>query len=186
MGRKSTLFKFLNKTIGGIVILKSLGHKYSSDREIVLCKCLACKKEFEAQFHNVYRGNYKSCGCLQHALSNKNPKWKGIGDISASYFCSLRRGARIRNLCFNITLEEIWRLFLEQNKKCALSGKELKFSTFRNDYKANASLDRIDSSKGYTIDNVQWVDKDINFMKQSMNNQEFLNIVKKIYEVNNL
>ena len=37
-----------------------------------------------------------------------------------------------------------------------------------------ASLDRIDSSKGYTIDNVQWVHKKVNMMKKDMSDSEFI------------
>jgi hypothetical protein len=43
-----------------------------------------------------------------------------------------------------------------------------------------ASLDRIDSSKGYTIDNVQWVHKTVNLMKRELNQQDFIDICNKI------
>ena len=43
-----------------------------------------------------------------------------------------------------------------------------------------ASLDRIDSSKGYVIGNVQWVHKDINIMKNKFDNQYFIDMCKKI------
>lgn len=39
-----------------------------------------------------------------------------------------------------------------------------------------ASVDRIDSTKGYTPDNVQWVDKRINFMKQHFSQVEFVEL----------
>ena len=55
-----------------------------------------------------------------------------------------------------------------------MSGLELRFQTTRKDYDATASLDRIDSSKGYIKGNVQWVHKNINYMKQEMTNEEFL------------
>lgn len=45
-----------------------------------------------------------------------------------------------------------------------------------------ASLDRIDSSKGYLENNVQWVHKDINWMKQDYSHEEFLQYCKLIYE----
>ena len=50
--------------------------------------------------------------------------------------------------------------------------------------KSTASLDRIDSSKGYTIDNIQWLHKDINKMKWDFSQEKFLELCKKI--VNNL
>ena len=39
-----------------------------------------------------------------------------------------------------------------------------------------ASLDRIDSSKGYTKSNIQWVHKDINKMKSDFSMLRFLEL----------
>lgn len=75
-------------------------------------------------------------------------------------------------------------MFLQQNRKCALSGIDIDFKK-GNDVKRGlqtASLDRIDSSKGYIVGNVQWVHKDINFMKGTLSNNQFLelcNLVSK-------
>ena len=49
---------------------------------------------------------------------------------------------------------------------------EIKFKKRHNDSKT-ASLDRIDSSKGYTEDNIQWVHKDVNQMKMDLPEQRF-------------
>ena len=43
-----------------------------------------------------------------------------------------------------------------------------------------ASLDRIDSNKGYTKDNVQFVHKDINWMKQDFEQNKFIEYCKKV------
>ena len=43
-----------------------------------------------------------------------------------------------------------------------------------------ASLDRIDSTKGYFIENVQWVHKYVNIMKWHTANQEFIEWCKLI------
>lgn len=182
MGRKSTVKTFLNKDIGGVKIIEELDVR--DGRLFVKCLCLQCEKIFEAKFHNVYKGNYKSCGCQRFQKCNKNPRWKGFGLISASYFFSLKKGAKNRNLEFSITIEEIWNLFKKQNGKCALSGLDIRFPHSRRDYEATASLDRINSKIGYIKDNIQWVHKDVNYAKQSMDNFEFLDLVKKIYNFN--
>jgi hypothetical protein len=51
---------------------------------------------------------------------------------------------------------------------------EIQFGAQNGWRKATASLDRIDSSKGYTIENVQWVHAIINNMKWDMPQSEFL------------
>jgi hypothetical protein len=180
MGRKSTVKKFLNKNLGGVKLIEELDIR--EGRLFVKCVCLICEKIFEAKFHNVYKGHYKSCGCQRFKKSNKNPKWKGVGLVSASYFFSLKKGAKDRGLSFLITLQEIWDLFKKQNGKCALSGIELKFNSERKIHDGNASLDRINSEIGYIISNVQWVDKTINMSKQQMNNEQFIKMCKEVYE----
>jgi len=181
MGRKSTVNQYLNKKIGGITILAPL--QIRNRRLWVKCQCLFCNKEFEAQFHNVYKGNYKSCGCLQYLNNKNNRKWQGFGEISLSYFNRIREGAISRKLAFNITIEYIWELFLKQKSLCALSGLPIRFPQSRIDYSSTASLDRIDSTIGYEEGNIQWVHKDINFMKQDLPETKFLEychlIIKK-------
>ena len=47
-----------------------------------------------------------------------------------------------------------------------------------------ASLDRIDSKKGYIKGNLQWVHKDLNIMKNSYPNQYFIEMCKKVANAN--
>ena len=49
--------------------------------------------------------------------------------------------------------------------------KDLRNTDNNND---SISLDRIDSSKGYEENNVQWVHKDINLMKNKYDNKYFI------------
>ncbi len=76
----------------------------------------------------------------------------GIHELSGAYFSQIRCGAKTRGLEFNITIQYVWDLFEKQNFKCALSG--LPITLYRNWTKkknenSTASLDRVDSSKGY-------------------------------------
>ncbi|CAB4191338.1 hypothetical protein UFOVP1229_20 [uncultured Caudovirales phage] len=111
-----------------------------------------------------------------------NPRpWmnKGHGDISGSYWCSLRNGANSRELEFSIDPEYAWAVFVEQNGECALSGvpvvlvkrRHLMLSGIA---EQTASLDRIDSSKGYVQGNVQWIHKALQGMKMSMPDAVFI------------
>jgi len=72
----------------------------------------------------------------------------------------------------------MWGLFLNQDRKCALSGLPLVFGANHGKIEGTASLDRIDSSKGYTIDNVQWVHKIVNLMKQDSSDEEFVKMCR--------
>ena len=58
----------------------------------------------------------------------------------------------------------------------------LKFPSSSGRSDGTASLDRIISTNGYTIDNIQWVHKDINELKWDKTYEELLSICKKVVE----
>jgi hypothetical protein len=149
-----------------VLNFESLG-KYGAVWNCV-CECGSQKK---ARAHNLKNGNTKSCGCLARAY---------VGKISGRHFSNIRLGAKHRNIHFDITIEEIWDLYVEQNGKCAISGEDIVLSLDR-DTEVTASLDRIDSNAGYTIENVQWVHKEINCMKMDHPEKHFLEWIEKIY-----
>lgn len=119
---------------------------------------------------------------------SKNRLWTGYEGISGTYFSGIKKSAKERSIEFNITIEFIWDLLIKQNKKCALSGVDIDMYPYN--YKMidkkgiTASLDRIDSSKGYFEDNVQWVHKTINHMKMALPQNEFIEWCKLISENN--
>ena len=88
----------------------------------------------------------------------------------------------MRGIKFDITIEDIWDLFLKQERKCAFTGQELSMGreTRKDPIERTASLDRKDSSKPYTMDNVQWVHKDINMMKRSLSDERFVQLCKTV------
>lgn len=129
------------------------------------------------------------CGNLTYVSSHylkgrKSHRWNGYEEISLEFWNVAKRNAIKRGLQFDINIEYGWGLFLEQNKKCALSGLDLYFSRTTKSFDGNASLDRIDSEIGYVIGNVQWVHKNVNKMKNNYTQESFLDLIKKIYEHN--
>lgn len=108
----------------------------------------------------------------------KNHNWQGFGELPGRMYGNIKRGAMEREIPFDTTIEELWNLFLSQDKKCALSGIELKMHSQRKF--CTASLDRIDCNKSYTISNLQWVHKHINIIKNRFSIEEFLFWCRKI------
>lgn len=104
-----------------------------------------------------------------------NPAWKGCGNVPGKVISRLRNGAIQRGLCFEITIEDISEQYQRHGKKCALSGLPLLWGV-------DASVDRIDSSIGYTKDNIQIVHKTINMMKRDIVQEDFIMFCKKIAE----
>jgi hypothetical protein len=113
--------------------------------------------------------------------------FKGVGDLAGAYITGLRDGAtRKRQLEFTISTEYIWDLLNHQNFKCALTGVPITVSKNWRKEKFTASLDRIDSSKGYIEGNVQWLHKTVNRLKSNFPEDQLLYWVERIYEHNNI
>lgn len=144
------------------------------------CVC-ECGKIKLVDRDSLRKGTSKCCGCRKFKIGFENPSWKGYEEISGSYFIAIKHGAKRRNIKFDISKEELWKIFLNQKKKCALSELPLCFPPNRKSYHlGNASLDRIDSSKDYIVDNIQWVHKDLQTMKMALNQKEFINYCRLV------
>ena len=88
-----------------------------------------------------------------------------------------------KKLEFNLNLHFLITMYKNQNGKCAISGIPLTRNTNKaitriNNY--NISIDRIDSKKGYTKDNIHLVCSCINIMKLDHNINTFLELCKII------
>jgi hypothetical protein len=88
-------------------------------------------------------------------------------------FISWERSAKARNIKWELTLEDI----KEMPLTCYYSGVELSLKGCEPN---SISLDRLDSSKGYTKDNVVFCTVDINRMKWTITEDHFTEICKQI------
>jgi hypothetical protein len=174
--------------IGHLTIIEKIKERTRNPKWKCKCECGNDVIRTSASF----KGNWQpSCGCLRKQnLGNTHPSYKGYKDLPRSVYNSIKNGAEIRKIKFDITIEYMWNLYIKQNKKCALSGLNIYFGNqSRNPEKKiekTASLDRIDSSKGYIEGNMQWINKKINIMKNKTNQKDFINMCKKIVEYYNI
>lgn len=161
--------KYLNKQFGMLRPVERLEYKIS-EHTAYRCKCL-CGKEINISCNNLK--NAKSCGCTT-VRGRQHGRYKGYEDISGILWRRIQDNAKKRNLEINITPEILWNLFIKQNKKCALTNLDIHLASSSRYDKNTASLDRIDSNKGYIEDNIQWVHKSINAMKLNLKQEEFI------------
>ena len=157
---------------------KTRNHHY---RYTCICEC---GKTVNVLLTHLRQGNIKSCGCAVPKKSERK-QWTGVGDISGAFWYdhiirSANGSKGRREIEVTITKEYAWDLFLKQESKCALSGLKLSFPSKNKDKSWTASLDRIDSSKGYVEGNVQWVHKDVNIMKNKFDHNYFIEVCKLI------
>jgi hypothetical protein len=146
--------------------------------------CPDCNKQIQYKWNcelrvaNERNSVCKSCRTSRANKSLKrnnkwanNPAWKGYKEIPGNWFTKyFLRSNRKRT--GDITIQDVWDLYEKQNRKCALSGISISFN--KTESGISASLDRIDSSKEYTKDNIQLVHKDVNTMKNKFNQTDFI------------
>lgn len=181
--RTSDVESYFGQDINNIRIISRKNRQRNEKRVIIECLCLLCGSLFEADFSAVKTGTKKSCSCVRKNKGQKSFAWAGFGEISKSIFSAIKRSAKERGLKFDLTIEQIWDLFLEQERKCAISGEDLFFPKAKKDH-YNASLDRKNSREGYNIGNIQWVDRKINLAKQQLSDDDFIKMCGIVYKFN--
>lgn len=178
--------KFLNWTV-----IKNIGNPKIRSACLYECICNCGFKRIMRKSHLIENksNSCKKCRIWPSNLKSrksKNKNWTGYKELSGTFWFSIKESARKRKIPFNLTIQEVWELYIKQNKKCALSGIDIYFSPTLKEQKekGTVSLDRIDSKGIYCINNVQWVHKKINNMKQNLDEKEFIEFCKIISEYN--
>lgn len=153
------------------------------NRNIRLGKRNFCSRSCAASFNNKNRSKKQSL----HSNSEENKSHlKSICDNKKDEYTLFRytlRNAKKRFKKFNLTLECLKSLWEEQKGICPYSKVSLVLPTYKDtvkDIRYRASLDRIDSSKGYIKGNVQFISTSINYLKGEMSHEdtiEFLQII---------
>lgn len=179
--KESTKYNFkdlTNQKFGQLTVLRRLPEYTKTRGALWECQC-DCGNKTKLSSNALTSGNNITCGKKTNHFGTKFDTCNlRFGEIPAAHLSAIKQNATKRNLLFDVTGEYLWDLFLKQDRRCALSGIELVFTPHRNAHKfrsdTTASLDRIDSSQGYIIDNVRWVHKDINKMINNYGDIKFI------------
>lgn len=159
-------------------------HRKDTSEPFATFQC-DCGGQIEANVRDVVRGKKKSCNlCFKFRRGESHYAWSGFGEISGEYWGVVKKGAAERGLKCKVSIKDVWAVFLEQDRKCALSGVPLVFGNTCYSVDTTASLDRIDSSEGYVKGNIQWVHKALNRMKFTLPQTEFIEWCHKVSKHN--
>jgi hypothetical protein len=173
-----------NKRFGKLVTIEKINKKDVRGRPRVYWRCRCDCGTYKEIRQEVLGTRTNSCGCNAFppsVNSSDHHFWSGYEEISGTYLADIRRKAEDAGRVFAVSPEFLWALYLKQNRRCRLSGLPIRFSAGRKERGSQtASLDRIDSSKNYTEDNVQWVHKKINIMKNVFPQDEFIEMCRLV------
>ena len=102
------------------------------------------------------------------------------------YLNRIRSGSGKKHGGTDLTLDDLKRLWDDQDGLCALSGVQMDLPRMKTDshgFPTCASLDRIDSDRGYVLDNVQFVCNFVNMGKGPNSDEEAIEFIEKVRQV---
>lgn len=177
-------------------------------RKQLECICENCGKSYMKDASEVTRNIKKgrksfcsiSCAVTYNNINNLSEKAKkhqqefvskyaGSGISYADEYSPFRetlrrakRHAREKDRECTITLQDLKSIWEKQQGKCVYTNVELILPTGANKISIThqASLDRIDSTKGYIPDNIQFVSSCINMLKNKLTDLETKRFLKEI------
>ncbi len=137
-----------------------------------LCSC-ECGKEVLAWGGNLRAGHTISCGCL-HRLP---PGLSSARSVMSNY----RGSARRRGLAWELTEGQFLDLTSKDCHYCGVEPRQVaSFNGANGDYTYNG-IDRVDNSRGYTLENCVPCCKRCNKAKGTMGLDEFYEWVARVY-----
>lgn len=140
-----------------------------------------CSRSCAAKYSNYINKDKLPTESQLLARQNIKNYCKNHLDEYSNFKYSLKN-AKKRFKEFNLTLESLKEIWNAQNGICPYTGLKLELPSYskRINIWYRASLDRIDSSKGYIIGNVQFVSTPINYLKSTMTDLETKQYLKLI------
>lgn len=169
--------RILNKKYGRLTVKEFAGiDKFGK----TLLKCVCdCGKNVTLNKSSLNRSLTKSCGCYK----TEKLRIKHVGDLSPAYFRRCKDSSLERHHVFSVSMKYVWDTYIKQKGRCAITGVPIKFIADNNHGGfQTASIDRIDSKKGYVKGNIQIVHKTINVIKWTLTMEEFEYWITMVYK----
>lgn len=161
--------------------------KETGGRQLILdCLC-KCGNTIKVENSNLIGGNVKSCGCFQKEKLKELHKTLVKDNIAFKYvFRDYIRGAKNRNIEFNLSEEEFKKLTQQNCYYCGVEPQQVKNKNGAHIFKISKfiynGIDRLDNLLGYTLDNCAPCCRTCNIAKATKTVEEYLLWIKRVYE----
>jgi len=176
----SKVVDLTGQKVGRLTVIKRKYPNNRGGRAKWLCRC-ECGKETVVVGADLRNGHTKSCGCLNRELTKDKLRLSyGLSSMRNAMW-NYKNNAKNKGYVFELTEEQ----FAEITKKdCFYCGAKPS-NIYKNhdsygEYVYNG-IDRIDNTRGYTIDNVVPCCKICNYKKGALTLQEFMEWIEKVY-----
>lgn len=182
MARPIDTTKWLGQQVGRLTVKEFIGvrpHGPSrKNRSVYRSECL-CGNEYVISHSALEAGMTKSCGCLRsiNKLARRTPKQRsGVNTVFSSY----RANARQKNLTFDLTRDEVEGLISKPCFYCGICRSNNRQVGNSQDRVKYNGIDRVDSTKGYTLDNVVTCCRQCNYGKLRQSPEEFIDWARRV------
>lgn len=141
------------------------------------CKC-DCENEVVATYNSLSTNHTKSCGCIRNKYA---PNIAALMNLFSRY----KAQAKSRDLEFALTLQQFRNLTSGDCYYCKQPPDTVAHLEYNNGQYIYNGIDRLDSTKGYTIENVITSCGRCNVAKGILSQREFLDWIIRVYEYQN-
>lgn len=156
--------------------------------DVVQVKCSGCDSNILSSSN--HKSRYCSVACHLEAIARKvkSNRTRDINGLLTSIYTQAKNRAKRRAIEFNLPPNFIHELYIRQGGACARTSVTLLASDSpgkSRSHKHTASIDRVDTNKGYTVDNVELVSYICNSAKNAFTHEdlyEFCTQYIKTYE----
>jgi hypothetical protein len=160
------------------LVVVRLHHKDENYRKFYLCRC-DCGRRKVVQATLLKTGNTKSCGCKKKELIGAASTKINGGPVSRVLSMYWGR-AKKWNREFTLSFDQFKQLILSPCEYCGIQWSNVyKDQNYPGGFRYN-SIDRVDSSRGYTPDNVVPCCNMCNLAKRNWSRTRFLAWVKRV------
>lgn len=147
---------------------------------LVQCDCGTQEVKRKDHVNKQRTTSCKSCSAKRTAKQYPPPiNRTGCEGLSGTHYLAIKFGALRRNIPFSLSAKFLWKLYNQQNGLCALTGIPIVLTNKIKNQNVDwdiitASLDRKDNALGYYEENVWWVHKEVNRLKNNYSLEELL------------
>ena len=139
-------------------------------------QCIHCGKTYIKELNTTQWKKYSKCKYCNVDLNDL---------VASLLYSDYKYSAKVRHLDFKLTFDQFHTLIHSNCTYCGTSPKERKIAKGENIIKANG-IDRIDSNKGYVLENCVPCCPMCNYMKSNSDVYDFKSHISKIYNHLNL
>jgi len=173
MNLKHTRKDISGRRFGNLTVIEDTERSNKHGKAIWRCKC-DCGNEVEVTAYLLLKGETKSCGCLKFSKLGLHG---AIVDVMNGYI----KRARKNKLEFTLQPKEFEELIHKDCFYCGTPPSNHYKSRFDDNDCIYNGLDRVDNTKGYTVDNVVPCCKNCNTTKGALSTDEFRAWVNRVY-----